>query len=161
MHYSPIDAMQQCMLVHPLFKELLEKWELPPINEVTRKLERVNRAMKKQADELEKSKWAHGTPLLCHTWLKAVSPGWTIDLLKSNWDVVVCDALSLPSISCCVADMTSWKPLINSRKFSSLLRRVFGSSKMACNRAKTLTGVSAKGGAGEFQPPQLISVQLL
>ena len=40
----------------PLFKELLEKWELPPINEVTRKLERVNRAMKKQADELEKSK---------------------------------------------------------------------------------------------------------
>ena len=56
MHYSPIDAMQQCMLVHPLFKELLEKWELPPINEVTRKLERVNRAMKKQADELEKSK---------------------------------------------------------------------------------------------------------
>ena len=38
------------------FKELLEKWEVPPINEVTRKLEKVNRAMKKQADELEKTK---------------------------------------------------------------------------------------------------------
>ena len=38
------------------FKELLEKWEVPPINEVARRLERVSRAVKKQSDEVEKAK---------------------------------------------------------------------------------------------------------
>ena len=44
-----------CLCIPP-FKEILEKWEVPPINEVTKKLERLNRAMIKQADEMEKSK---------------------------------------------------------------------------------------------------------
>ena len=38
------------------FKELLEEWKAPRINGATRKLKRVNKAIKNLADELEKTK---------------------------------------------------------------------------------------------------------
>ena len=71
------------------FKELLEKWEVPPINEVTRKLERVNRAMKKQTDELEKTKWAHGTPQPSQYLVKSNHRGNFLLLLQSSQNVNV------------------------------------------------------------------------
>ena len=37
----------------PIPVDVLEKWEVPPINEVNRKLERIERAIKRQEDAID------------------------------------------------------------------------------------------------------------
>ena len=47
---SPCD-IKVPLLPHP--QDVLERWEVPPINEVNRKLERIDRAVRKQEEALE------------------------------------------------------------------------------------------------------------
>ena len=50
-------------LVHSLLHiiDVLEKWEVPPINEVSKKLEKIERAMKRQDEAIDQMRLVLGS----------------------------------------------------------------------------------------------------